>query len=152
MQTESIRDIITALPFFDSVSPAYIDIFCEHATHMQINNGHFLLTRGSDASQFYFIETGKVHIEMGSGDKGPVTIQALGPNDLVGWSFLIPPFKWRFDALAVEPTSVLAIDGATIRNKCESDHSFGFDMMKRIAKVITDRLLHTRMQLMEFYV
>ena len=151
MKTIELRDLIKDQPFLKDMNPEYLDLFVGCASKITFKKGHFLLTQDGNADQFYIIDHGKVHIEMFAGDKGPVTIQSLSDGDILGWSWLIPPYKWRFDALAVDSTTVIAFDGKFLREKCEEDHSFGYDMLKRMTSVITYRLLFTRKDLMDFY-
>ena len=151
METKSIETRITEQPFFKDLDPDYIKLFASCASEVTFKNGHFLLTQGNDADYFYMITDGKVHIEAEAGDRGQITIENLCAGDILGWSWLIPPYKWRFDALAVEPTSAIAFDGKQLRKLCEENKPFGYEMLKRMIHIITHRLLSTRMKLMEFY-
>ena len=151
MNKTEIKEVIKEQPFFKDIQSKYLDILVDCASNLTFKNGHFLLTQGRNAEHFYIIIHGKVHIEMNAGEQGPVTIQILTDGDILGWSWLIAPYKWNFDALAVESTSVIAFDGKKLRTKCESDHSFGYDMLKRITGVMTYRLLYTRKELREYY-
>lgn len=152
MKKLEMRDMIKDQPFLKDMDSDYLDVLVGCASNMSFNKGHFLLTQNGNADHFYIINHGNVHIEMSAGDKGPVTIQTLSDGDILGWSWLIPPYKWRFDALVVEPTTVIAFDGEFLRKKCEENHSFGYDMLKRMTGVITYRLLFTRKDLMDFYI
>jgi CRP-like cAMP-binding protein len=80
-----------------------------------------------------------------------VTIQTVGPGELLGWSWLMPPYRWHFDARALEQTRALSFDGTCIRNKCETDHRLGYELMKRLAYVFTQRLEASRLQLLDVY-
>ena len=60
-------------------------------------------------------------------------IQTVGPGSMLGWSWLIPPYRWSFDARAVAPTSVIVVDGERLREACESDLKLGYELMKRFA-------------------
>ena len=151
MESNAIKDTIAELAFFKDLKPEHLKLILGCATKMNFKQGHFLLTQGNDADYFYIIKSGKVHIEADAGDKGPVTIESLGTGDILGWSWLIQPYKWRFDALAIEPTSVIAFESKRLRTLCEENKQFGYEMLKRVTHVITHRLLATRMKLMEFY-
>jgi CRP/FNR family cyclic AMP-dependent transcriptional regulator len=73
----------------------------------------------------------------------------LGPGDVLGWSWLFPPFVWHFQARAVEPTTLLVLNGAGLLVSAERDHDFGYELMKRVAQVVIRRLQATRKQLLE---
>jgi CRP/FNR family cyclic AMP-dependent transcriptional regulator len=83
--------------------------------------------------------------------RGSVTIQTLGSGDILGWSWLIPPYAWRFDARAVEMTRAIALDGKCLRDKCEADHDLGYELLKRIAAILGQRLDATRFRLLDVY-
>ena len=151
MESKTIEEVIPELAFFKDLDPEHLRLIFGCATKMNFKQGHFLLTQGNNADYFYIISSGRVHIEADAGDKGPVTIESLGSGDILGWSWLIPPYKWRFDALVLEPTSVIAFEGKRLRALCEENKQFGYEMLKRVTHVITHRLLATRMKLMEFY-
>jgi CRP/FNR family cyclic AMP-dependent transcriptional regulator len=63
----------------------------------------------------------------------------------------VPPYRWHFDARAVELTRAIALDGECLRGKCEEDHDLGYEIMKRFALVIAERLEATRLQLLDVY-
>mgnify|MGYP002624557631 CR=1 FL=1 len=79
--------------------------------------------------------------------RGFTTIQTLGAGELLGWSWLIPPYHWHFNAMVVENVSVLEFDGQRIRQKCDADHDFGYELLKRVALTIGRRLRATRTRL-----
>jgi hypothetical protein len=83
--------------------------------------------------------------------RGPIIIQTLGEGEVLGWSWLIAPYRWRFDGRAVELTRAIALDGECLRGKCEEDHNFGYKLMKRFAHVMEQRLQATRLQLLDVY-
>jgi CRP/FNR family transcriptional regulator, cyclic AMP receptor protein len=152
MEKQDLKGLIEEQPFFEDLEEEFLDILVECASDMVFDKGHFLLTEGKDADRFYIIKHGKVIIEVDADGKGPVNIQTLEAGDILGWSWLIPPYKWSFDALAVEPTSVISFDGKTLRKKCEKNYKFGYELLKRITGIITYRLMNTRKKLMDFCV
>ena len=101
--------------------------------------------------QFFIIRRGKVMIETFVPEKGPIAIQSRGEGEVTGWSWLVPPYKWHFDARAFELTRAIALDGKCLRTKCEEDHDFGYELMKRFTVIISQRLDATRFQLMDIY-
>ena len=151
MKTKEIKAIVKEQPFLGDLKPKFLDLLVGCASQTFLDKGHFLLSQGQDANRFYIITQGQITIEIQGKDARPVTIQKLGASDILGWSWLIPPYKWQFDALVLEPTSVIAFDGKCLRKKCEEDCELGYDMLKRITGVMAYRLYHTRMQLMDFY-
>jgi CRP/FNR family cyclic AMP-dependent transcriptional regulator len=92
-----------------------------------------------------------VAVEIFAPQKGPITIETVVEGDVLGWSWLVPPYNWRFDARAMEMTRAVALDGVCLRNKCETDHDLGYELMKRFANIIDRRLQATRLQLLDIY-
>jgi CRP-like cAMP-binding protein len=83
--------------------------------------------------------------------RGDLTIETVEGGDAVGWSWLFEPYRWHFDAVAVEPVRAVAIDGACLRGKCDADHELGYALMRRFAGIVIDRLQHTRIRLLDVY-
>ncbi len=78
-------------------------------------------------------------------------IETIGPGQILGVSWLLPPYTWTFDARAVEPTSAISIDGACLRGKCEDDPVLGYEFFKRFAGLFHERLHAARLQLLDLY-
>jgi CRP/FNR family cyclic AMP-dependent transcriptional regulator len=83
--------------------------------------------------------------------RGAVTFQTVPEGEVVGVSWLIPPYRWTYDAKALELIRAIAIDGACLRGKCEADHDLGYEMMKRFMPVLIQRLHATRLQILDIY-
>jgi hypothetical protein len=90
-------------------------------------------------------------LEVCSPGRAPITVQTVGEGEILGWSWLIPPYKWRFDARTIEPVLAFALDGVCLRTKCEEDRHLGYAFLKRLAPIIEQRLQGTRFQLLEMY-
>jgi CRP-like cAMP-binding protein len=78
-------------------------------------------------------------------------IQTIEKGEILGWSWLIPPHTWHFDARALEPIRALAIDGKCLRAKCEANHDLGYELLKRVSSIMYQRLQATRMQILDVY-
>jgi CRP-like cAMP-binding protein len=79
-------------------------------------------------------------------------VQTLGAGDVLGWSWLFPPFAWHFQARAIEPASAVALSGASLLVNAERNHDFGYELMKRVAQVVIRRLQAARKQLLDLQV
>src|SRR4030095_4917892 len=104
--------------------------------------------KGRTANRFYLIERGSVALESSTGDAA-VRIDEVGPGDLLGWSWIFPPYVWHFDARAIEPTTAIFLYGTILREYCESDPSLGYELFKRMSEVMMRRLQRARGQLIE---
>ena len=122
----------------------FLDRVFDHFTRFA---GEFL----NPANQFFLIREGAVALEIDALDRGTLVIETLHRDDVVGWSWLFEPYRWQFDARASGPTRVVAFDGACLRGKCEADHELGYQLMRRFAASLIERLQATRLQLLDVY-
>lgn len=106
---------------------------------------------GTSAQQFYMVQDGKVSVEIPAVEGAPLPIQKVGKGDVLGWSWLVPPYQWRFDARALEPSRIVVIDGERVRFHCEEDPKLGFELMKRFASLMAERLICARQVAIKHY-
>lgn len=138
-------------PFLKDLDQKFLKILVGCASNVRFDAGQFIIREGSEANNFYIIRHGKVSVEVFAAGRGSITIQTIGEGDILGWSWLIPPYSWRFDARAIELTRAIALDGKCLREKCEQDHDLGYELLKRFSHIITQRLEATRLQLLDIY-
>jgi len=148
---EDLKNILAEHQFFNGFNEEYFTLIVGCASNVRVDAGKMILREGEDANQFYLIRSGKVSIQLMTPNKGPVIIQTLHEGDILGWSWLVPPFTWHFDAKAIELTRLIALDGKCLRTKCEEDHDLGYELLKRFADIMSKRLESTRLQLMDIY-
>jgi CRP/FNR family cyclic AMP-dependent transcriptional regulator len=148
---ETLEPILAEHPFIKGLEPRHVQLIVGCASNVRFDAGQFMLREGEEANQFYIIRKGKVALEIFSPEKGPIIIDTVGDGEVLGWSWLIPPYHWRFDARAVELTRAIALDGKCLRNKCEEDHDLAYELLKRFAHLMEERLEATRLQLMDMY-
>ena len=113
----------------------------------QFEAGHIIFREGEAANRFYLIEHGRVVLESSTLGE-PVKIEEIGDGDLLGWSWLFPPYAWHFTARALEHTTAIFFYGTILRDYCEKDHSLGFELFKRMSAVMLRRLQAARQKLM----
>ncbi|MCP4632195.1 MAG: cyclic nucleotide-binding domain-containing protein [candidate division Zixibacteria bacterium] len=148
---ETLKRILEKHPFLAGLEPGYIELLVGCASNMVFKPEQFLFREGEEANSFFFIRGGKVSVETFIPEKGPIASRTLGEGEILGWSWLVPPYHWHFDARAIELTRVIALDGKCLREKLEQDHDLGYEIMKRFALIIAERLEATRLQLLDIY-
>jgi CRP-like cAMP-binding protein len=148
---ETLEPILAAHPFFQRLAPEHLKLLVGCATNVRFDAGAFLFRTGEDANQFFLIREGAVALEAAAPGRVPVVVQTLGAGEILGWSWLIPPYHWTFDARALEPTRAIALDGRCLREKCEADHDLGYELLKRISHILWERLEAERVQLLDAY-
>jgi len=142
--THSTESIVSTHPFLKGMSGHQHRILSDCAMQAHFNPNELIFGEGEPADRFYLIRNGTVALEAYVKDKGNTLIEKIGPGDVLGWSWLFPPYFWHFSARALEPTDALFIYAKPLREECESDHDLGYELMKRISEVIMRRLQATR--------
>ena len=148
---ETIDDLLSRHPFFEGLKPEYLALIAGCGQNVHFDAGAYLLREGEAADRFFAIRGGSVAVETYVPSRGPVMLQTLGEGEILGWSWLFPPYVWQFDARAREEVRATAFDGACLRTKCDADPALGYDLMKRLARLISSRLEAARRQLLDVY-
>jgi len=146
-----LEQMLSAHPFFTGLDPAHIGVIAGCGTNRTFAPGEFLFREGAPANEFHIVREGQVAIELHAVPKGAMTVQTLGPGEVTGWSWIVPPYRWRFDARARTQVRTTALDGACLRGKCEADASLGYAMLKRFTQVMAQRLEAVRLQLIDIH-
>jgi CRP/FNR family transcriptional regulator, cyclic AMP receptor protein len=137
-------------PFFSGLDPAALELAAGCATTVRFRPGEYLFREGEPADTFYVLRHGRVSIQMRTPTR-EVVLDTAHDGDVVGWSWLIPPYRWTFDARATSDTSAIAFDGACLRGKCESDATLGYALLQRVVQVMSARLQSARVRLLDIY-
>ncbi len=148
---KTLEPYLQGHPFLEGLAPEHIKLIVGCAANRRYNPGEFLFHEGEEANMMYLIRQGKVSVELFVPGRGAITIQTLDDGDVLGWAWLIPPHVWRFDARAIDLTRVIVLDGKCLRKKCEEDYRLGYEFMKRVAHLMQEQLMATRLQLLDIY-
>ena len=151
MKKLSLEPILSEHPFFRDLAPEYLNIIVGCASNTRFSAGEYLCRENENADQFYLIREGRVSVRIPAPPRGSIVIETLDEGDVLGWSWLFPPYRWRFNAVASQMTRAIALDGKCLRGKCEKNHDLGYELMKRFAQIMTSRLESTRLQLLDVY-
>ena len=117
---QTLELILAGHPFFEGLEQPYLDLITSCAANVRFETGEYLLREGESADRFYLLRHGSVALETYAPQRGPITIETIEAGEVLGWSWLFPPFRWHFDARALEPVRALALDGACLRGKIET--------------------------------
>lgn len=147
---QTIAEYLPAHPFFAGLAPDAIELAAGCAVHVHFRPGEFLFHEGDQADTFYVLRRGRVSIQMRTPTEG-VMLDTAQDADVVGWSWLIPPYRWTFDARATEETTAIAFDGVCLRGKCENDATLGYAMLQRVVRMMSARLHSARVRLLDLY-
>lgn len=148
---ETLEPILAEHPFLKGMTPEQLQLLVGCASNVRFDPGKYIFREGEEANQFYIVRQGKVALEIVTPQRGSIIIDTLADDEVLGWSWLLPPYHWHFNARALELTRAIALDGKCLRTKCESDHDLGYELLKRFAHLIEQRLQATRLQLLDLY-
>ena len=146
---ESLEPILRQHSFFKDVPSKHFDFLLGCTSHAVFKAGEVIIKEQEPADKFFLIRSGLVAIYIDNPSR--ITIQTIREGDILGWSWLIPPYRYRFSAKAVENTRALALDGKCLREKCEKNSDLGYALLKRLVGVLSERLEATRIQLLDIY-
>lgn len=151
MIVQTIRELMHQHPFFSDFPADVIEIMASCGCMKHYEEGAFLAREGDTADHFFVIRSGQLSLEVHGPAREPYVVQTLQDGDIAGWSWIFEPHIWQFDLRTQKSTSVIALDGSCLREKCERDHHLGYLLMKRFARVLTENLRATRLQLLQVY-
>jgi CRP/FNR family cyclic AMP-dependent transcriptional regulator len=147
----TLEPILAKHPFFEGLDKRYLELLVGCASNARYNAGDYLYQEGREATQFFIIRQGRVAIESSVPGRGRITLQTHEAGDVVGWSWLFPPYRWYFSGHAIELTRVIALDGLCLRRKCEQDPDLGYEFMKRFLQKTARSVDLLRGQVVELY-
>lgn len=147
----SIAGMLASYPPLSQLGGDALEQLATHASLEHFDAGQRILRTGTPADTFYVMLSGRVAIEMANPRGGSIVIETLGPGEVVGISWMLPPYRLTFDARCVERCSVIAIDATKLRADCDSDPVLGYALFKELSGLVRDRLQATRMQLLDLY-
>jgi CRP-like cAMP-binding protein len=144
-----LEELLAATPFFAGLERTYLEYLAEHARPRSLAADAVVFAYGDEARHFYLVTEGRVTVEVAAIEGPALELQSLGPGAVLGWSWLIPPYRWSFQARAAAPSAVLEFDGARILARCERDAAFGYELVKRFSALMSERLHFSRRKMME---
>jgi CRP-like cAMP-binding protein len=147
----AIDTMLADVPLLAGLEPDRLELLAGCASNVRFNPGQQMFREGDEADVFYVIRHGTVAIELFAPPRGGMTIETISPGEVIGWSWLFPPHRWNFDARALSQVRATAFDGTCLRGKCDEDPELGYDLMKRFAQVMLERLQWTRLRLLDVY-
>lgn len=149
IESKTLGELIGEHAFFRDLAPQHVELLTEAAMLKEFKAGEVIFEEGDPANRFYILRSGEVEL-LSEGENGrAASVQRIGPGDVLGWSWLFPPYYWHFDARAVTDTKAIFFYGTWLRESCERDHDFGYAMLKRMSAIVIQRLQATRKRLVE---
>ena len=150
MNRSSLEADVAAHPFLIGLNERHIKLLADCAMKTHFAAGESIFRERETANRFYLIEQGEVAVES-TRSGAPTVVDHVQSGDLLGWSWLFPPFVWHFGTRAVKPTSAIFFYGTILREYCDQDHTLGYELFKRMSEVMNRRLQSARARLLASY-
>jgi CRP-like cAMP-binding protein len=148
---ETIDALLHDIPFFAGLTDEQLELIAGCGSNQRLEAGEYLFREGEPADNFYFLRHGTVSLELFVPARGSIAVETLEAGEVIGWSWLFPPYSWHFDARAVELCRLTRFDGACLRGKCDEDHELGYALMSRFAQIVIQSLQWTQLRLVDLY-
>ncbi len=149
--TRQIAELVSTHPLFADLSSDAVSEVAGCAQNVAFRRGSLLVAEGDSADTLFLLRRGRVAIEVHAPGRGSIVVETVGPGAIIGWSWLVPPYHWRFDARAMEEVGAIAVDAACLRSKANANPALGYVLLQRIVVVLVDRLQSTRLRLLDLY-
>ena len=149
MTDTALAQHVGSCDLFAGLAPEFVAFLAVHAKARRLAENHVLFRYGDRANRFYLITSGRISVEVAAIEGPSLQLQKLGAGAMLGWSWLIPPHRWNFQARAETPTDVIEFDGDAVLDECESNPRFGYQLLKRFATLMSERLQHARQRMVE---
>jgi CRP/FNR family cyclic AMP-dependent transcriptional regulator len=149
--TKELRERLAAHPFAAGMTSAQVAQLSGCCIGMvTFEPDDIILRAGDQADRCFLILAGEVAIEVHWPGGGSI-IQTIESGEVLGWSWMFPPYRWVFDGRALVTTTAIAVDGTSLRGLAERDPDLGFLIMSRVARLVVERLHATQLQLVDLY-
>jgi CRP-like cAMP-binding protein len=148
---ENLARLLKEHPFLHGLEERHLEFLTGCAANVRYGADEFLFKEGQESNASYLVRSGRIALEISVPGRGLTQLQTIEAGEVLGWSWLYPPYRWQFDARAVEPVRAFALDGNCLRTKCEADHDLGYEVVKRFLRQVHTRLERTRLQLLDIY-
>lgn len=137
--------------FLPYLTPRAKELLASVAQMETYDEGEYIFREGDHALNLYIVKTGEVAIETSIPPRGTVTIMTVEQGEWFSWSALLEPRIETASGRALTQCAVLAIRGGALTDLCREEPQFGFEIYRALAEVISQRLLQTRLQLLDMY-
>jgi CRP/FNR family transcriptional regulator, cyclic AMP receptor protein len=148
---ETALDVLAGQPFLAGLTEHQLDRLAPWSRRGLVHAGSRIFREGGAADRFWLIKSGRVNLDTHLPGRGDVVIETLGPGAVLGWSWLFPPYRWHFGAVAVETTTTVELDAAAVRAILQRDPALGYELSTRFMQVMVDRLQTTRLRLLDLH-
>jgi CRP/FNR family transcriptional regulator, cyclic AMP receptor protein len=147
--TEQDKSVLGAQPYLRGMPDEQLATLARVCRHIAAPARHRLFEEGATADRFWLIDAGQVKLDAMVPGRGRLVIETLGRGDVVGLSWMMPPYQWGFGAITAQPTQAFEFDAHAVRGACDDDPVLGYEISRRFSVAVARRLQATRARLLE---
>ncbi len=151
MTDASLYAYLTAHPMFKGMSQEHLELIAGLSSIGHFSPQQRVFKYDTNADSFFIVREGKVGVEVPAVSGEPLRIQTVTDGAVMGWSWLIPPYRWLFDARVLAPSVIITINGVKLRERCDEDPKLGYELMRRFATLMAERLNAARQSAIKHY-
>ena len=151
MDQPNLLKILSETRFAEGLSHEHLMCLGRAGRLVRISAGQLLFREGEMEDEVFVISSGHVRLSMYIPGRGEVSFLTAGPGDLVGWSGLISDGRMTATATTVDETTLIALSGKRLQELCNYEKDLGYVLLRRVAQVISQRLLSTRLQMLDLF-
>lgn len=149
---DALKNELEKIPWFQALRPEHLEKMTDMAHLRRVKAGELLFREGDREDFVYIVLNGRIALDIFIPHRGKVRIYTVEPLDVFGWSSVTPVSHQRTaGASAVVDSLIIGIDSEKLRDECEKDHDFGYVVMLRLLKIVSSRLLVSRLQLLDMF-
>ena len=151
---DSEREVVERLRTITALNQAndrVLDQLAAISHLVAVPAGTLIFSEGEHHTDLHFVDSGTIALDMVTQQCGKQTILTVGEGDLLAWSALLGDSRMTASAVASTDSTLITFAGDALKAQCESDHNFGFIVMECVARLVSRRLLATRLQLLDLF-
>ncbi len=151
MRTHGFDEILSSHPVFREFDKDTLELLAGCARNEHFKAGQTIYSEGDSADKIYILRQGDIAVEISNPQTKPLIVETLHDGDILGWSWLVPPYRHMSDARAVTDVRAVSLDATCLRGKCEDNPVLGYEMFKHWLPPMAARMRAMRMQLLDLY-
>ena len=131
MSIRTIEQLLVETRLFADLPEHHLATIAGCAVTAHFEEGEYVFREGGPADTFYVLRSGSIALETYVPGRGAALLMTIHDQDVLGWSWLFPPYRWHFDARALEPVARSLRRRSSLRQKSTDDHELGYELMRR---------------------
>jgi CRP-like cAMP-binding protein len=147
----TVFDQITMHAFVGDLPSNWLYRLAAHGRTVLRHPGDRLFDEGGPARHFWLVRSGTVALDFVVPGRGQIVLERVGADSVVGWSWLIPPYRWTLGAVVAQPMRAVEFDAGGVRALIAEDPDLGRELTTRLLAVVAGRLQAARSRLAELY-